>query len=344
MPKVTVIVPNYNHGPFLNQRIDSVLEQSYADFEVILMDDASSDGSLEVLQSYASDSRVRLIMPNTVNTGIPFKQWNKGVAEARGEYIWIAESDDFAKPALLATLVDVLDRHPNVGLAYCQSLAVDGSGAVTGTLQGWTDDLDATRWSADHVGNGPDECRRFVVQKCTIPNASAVVFRKDAYLRVGSADEDFRLSGDWMMWAKLLLDSDVAFVAEPLNCFRMHQNTVRSNSARTTVALQEAIRIYRYISGRVDVPDQVRDAVLERLLNRWVMSWSAVRPRLGTELEMYRAFRQLDRDINKRLVKRLTARLWKMAGLASQRPAGLDSPARSADRSESQARDHSIQR
>src|ERR1700756_5018477 len=100
MPTVSVIVPNYNHARFLPKRIDSILRQSFQDFELILLDDCSTDDSRSILSQHASDPRVRIEF-NQVNSGSPFKQWNRGVGLARGQYIWIAESDDYADERFL---------------------------------------------------------------------------------------------------------------------------------------------------------------------------------------------------------------------------------------------------
>src|SRR5262245_50376289 len=106
MPKVTVITPNYNHARYLPQRLDSILAQTFADFELIILDDASTDNSREVIQAYAArDPRITAIV-NPVNNGSTFKQWNLGLGRARGEYVWFAESDDYAEPTLLEALVD----------------------------------------------------------------------------------------------------------------------------------------------------------------------------------------------------------------------------------------------
>jgi glycosyltransferase involved in cell wall biosynthesis len=304
MPKVTVIVPNYNHSRFLEQRIDSVLAQTCQDFEVILMDDASSDDSLSIFDKYSSHPRVSAILRNESNSGIPFKQWNAGVARAQSEYIWLAESDDYADSRLLQTLVDLLDRHPRVGLAYCQSLAVDENGETLFSLKDWTDDLDNRRWAADFVSDGREECRRYVALKCTVPNASAVVFRRSTYLSVGNADEDFRLSGDWMLWAKLMLASDVAFSAQTLNFFRVHRNTVRQRSRRNAVALEEAMRIFRYIDEKVAVPFDVQDRACNQFLDRWLSELLRLRldPRLN--FEIYRRMRALDGRLHQRVARR----------------------------------------
>src|SRR5882762_42615 len=119
-PTVSIVVPNYNHARFLRQRLDSIVGQTFQDFELILLDDCSTDESQSILREYATDSRVRLEF-NEKNSGSTFKQWNKGVRLARGEYIWIAESDDYADERLLERLVGVLEAEPEVTLAYCRS-------------------------------------------------------------------------------------------------------------------------------------------------------------------------------------------------------------------------------
>src|SRR5579859_5558884 len=118
MPKVSVVIPNYNHARFLRKRIDSVLQQTFQDFELILLDDCSTDDSRSILSSYAADPRVRLEF-NEANSGSPFRQWNKGVRLALGKYIWIAESDDYADTRLLERLVPVLDDDSKIAFVYC---------------------------------------------------------------------------------------------------------------------------------------------------------------------------------------------------------------------------------
>ena len=114
MPKVTVILPNYNHGRYLTRRIESILNQTYRDFVLLIMDDASTDNSREIIERYTGDSRVKTIY-NSKNSGSPYLQWKLGLSHAQTDYVWIAESDDSAELTLLETLVDRLDRNPQVG-------------------------------------------------------------------------------------------------------------------------------------------------------------------------------------------------------------------------------------
>src|SRR5260370_4379697 len=120
MPNVRVIVANYNDARFLHQRIGSILAQTLQPVEIILMDDASTDNSREILASYSGDSRITLDF-NRSNSGCVFKQWNRGLRQVKGDYIWIAESDDYSHVGFLERLVGALDSNPSGGMAYCQS-------------------------------------------------------------------------------------------------------------------------------------------------------------------------------------------------------------------------------
>ena len=132
MPKVSVIVPNYNYGRFLPQRLESILSQTFQNMEIILLDDCSTDNSQAVLSQYATHPLVSRIVFNEKNSGSPFAQWRKGIDLAQGEYVWIAESDDYCEPTLLATLVRALDQYPTASIAFAGAVLVDENGKPTG--------------------------------------------------------------------------------------------------------------------------------------------------------------------------------------------------------------------
>lgn len=256
MPKVSVIVPNYNYARFLPQRLGSIERQTYKDFEVILLDDASTDGSVQVLEQFASRHGWQLVC-NEQNSGSAFKQWNKGLRFATGEYVWIAEADDYADERFLEVMVGRLEQNPRCGLAYCNSQRVDAEGRVIEMVRPTMYDIDYSRWDRDFVGDGPEECFRYLLRENTIPNASAVAFQRELCSSIGGVDEGFRLCADWKFWASLLRISDIAFVAEPLNYFRVHFRTVRAG-ARLWAGLSESLRVMKYILDNFDVP---RDAL-----------------------------------------------------------------------------------
>jgi len=246
MSTVSVIIPNYNHAPFLSRRIESVLSQTYQNIELILLDDCSTDGSRSILSKYRGNPRVRIEF-NEVNSGSPFKQWNKGVGLANGEYVWIAESDDYADDRLLEKLVMRLDADAGVAFAYCRSWFVELDDRPKRFLGPWRED----RWATDYCVDGHTEITNYMVRWNSVLNASAVVFRKDLYQSVGGADESLRLCGDWKLWAAMALTGKIAYVAEPLNYWRCHNASVSSLTNRMGTDLEEMFRVRWWILDRV---------------------------------------------------------------------------------------------
>jgi len=290
---VTVVVPNYNHARFLRRRIDSILGQTYQDFDLILLDDCSTDDSRSILHEYASDSRVRFEF-NEANSGSPFKQWNKGVRLARGKYVWIAESDDYASERFLERLVPVLDASPKVHFVYCRSWRVTGDDHPDGFADTNFAGLDTARWAADFRVDGREECRNYMVHSDTVQNASAVLFRRAAYEQVGGADESLRVCGDWKLWASMMLTGDVSYVAEPLNYFRFHGGSVRHKTDVTKRDVAEWLQAVRWILDRVTPSDDVLEKVYTHQANRWVPVLLSPRIPLKVKLDTLRCARAID--------------------------------------------------
>jgi len=252
-PRVSVVVPNYNHAQFLPKRIDSILGQSFQDFEVLLLDDCSSDDSRSILSQYANNPRVRIRL-NEVNSGSPFKQWNKGVDLARGEYVWIAESDDYSHPRFLERLVAVLDRDPGNAFVYCRSWQVSPDDRTGGFIDPELPEAVRRRWTEDYVVDGSAECRDYMTFCNTVPNASAVLFRKAIYECVGGADETLCLCGDWKLWVSMAMKGRIAYIAEPLNYYRFHDTSVRAWSKVNGIWEAEGRQVGQWIRNQIEFP------------------------------------------------------------------------------------------
>jgi glycosyltransferase involved in cell wall biosynthesis len=307
MPKVSIVLPSYNYARYLDERIRSLLSQTYTDFELIIVDDASTDNSVEVINKYVDDNRVKTHF-FAQNSGLPYRRWNDGADLAQGEYILFAGADDSCKPTLLEKLVEKLDQYPNVGIAYSQSMQMDGNGKIGHSLKNRTDELDRNRWAQDFVNNGKDECQYLVV-KNIIPNASAVLLRRSIFEAVGQFDVNLRLVADWMLWAKMLMISDIAFVAEPLNYFRLHAATVTSNTRRIGTHVEESYQVVSFIKNNVELPKQFVDKAYNRLLNRWVNSILKsliIQPSevFSKAQQFYAIASHQDAQVNRRLVER----------------------------------------
>lgn len=228
--KVSIIVPNYNHSLYLNERINSILAQSFQNFELILLDDCSSDNSIEILSSYQHHPKVSYTHFNQHNSGSTFIQWSKGLAHCVGEYVWIAESDDIAHPEFLATLVQLLDDNKQLAFGYCQSLEINSTSEVIGSYYRHTEDLNSTLWKNDFTLDGKTFVTDYLTQRNCIPNVSAVLFRKNSLI-VSNTVKSYRYLGDWLLYIQVLKNKKIGYVARELNYFRTHANTTRSGKS-----------------------------------------------------------------------------------------------------------------
>lgn len=322
MPKVSVIIPNYNHGRFLRRRLESVLEQTFRDFEVIFLDDASTDDSRQIFSRYAGDPAIRHTIFNDRNGGSVFAQWNKGIALAAGDYVWIAESDDHAHPDFLARLVPLLDAAPGIGLAYCQSRIVDEHEAVLEERHlSHTECFPPNKWRWDYREDGRRECRDFLAGRNTIPNASGVLFRKSVYAaEVGRRNEGFRAAGDWFTWARMLLASDIAFLNETLNAHRRGAGGVSRTPANTGRLVRESLEISAMIARRVGRSATARRVAFETISGWWLaQARSSRRP---TREDWANYLRLVRLAPGARPLARLHVALLRRATRALGRPAG----------------------
>lgn len=238
---ISVIIPNYNHSPFLRKRIESVLEQTYRELEVIVLDDCSTDNSREIIESYRGHPLVKTILYNSQNSGSSFIQWNRGVALAKGDFVWIAESDDYADKNMLSCCVDALDAVPSADLVYCDSFEVDENDIVLGRWSRWQKKLSHNLWTSDFVANGQKLNNTYNYIANIIPNASCVLFRRTAYMNSSflASIEKLKFTGDWLMWFSILQRSDICYCHQPLNYFRYHAETTRSSAHKRLGRVKE---------------------------------------------------------------------------------------------------------
>lgn len=237
-PFISVIIPNYNHARFLDQRITSVLNQTYSNFELIILDDKSPDNSVEIINRYRTHPKVSHIIINDNNSGSTFKQWHKGILLAKGELVWIAESDDFCEPNLLETLVSKMKENGNCGLAYVVSQMVDIEGKGIGKQPKTTKDKNVS---------GKDFIKKYMSIGNPVVNASSAIFKKDIAQYIDTDYIKYKACGDRLFWIKIAEMGDVAIVNQPLNYFRQHDNKVSQKKLFDGCAITEAKLTYGYL-------------------------------------------------------------------------------------------------
>lgn len=270
--RVSVIVPNYNYANHLLQRLRSIADQSYPIYELIVLDDASTDGSIEAIDNFLT-KRPELdgeLIVNRENSGSVFRQWAKGVDRSRGDLVWIAEADDFAELDFLKELVPAF-ADPSLVLAYSQSGQLDGSGRVLAeSYIDYTRDI-SDDWLSDYTKNGQAEIGEAMSIKNTIPNVSAVVFRRlaisKAIAEIGDELFSYHIAGDWLVYLRVLLQGKMRFCAKQLNWHRRHAHSVTQSEVAET-HLSEVRRVQKLARSLMSVSPETRrkaDAWLEHV-------------------------------------------------------------------------------
>ena len=248
--EVSVIIPNYNYARFLQQRIESVLAQTYANYEIILLDDASTDDSVSILNHYSTNSHVTHLEISPVNTGSPFAQWQKGISLSRGKYIWIAESDDAAEPSFLEKAISVLNQYPQASFCFLGSHCIDEKRNQLST--------DFDRWTSKQlrrphnigVFDGEDYIKHNLYWRNYIYNASGVVFRKQCFEQISDLScFSMRYSGDWLFWVEMARQGNVVELYEKLNKFRLHNVSTTKKAQKTGEGVREDIYIVNKIEN-----------------------------------------------------------------------------------------------
>jgi glycosyltransferase involved in cell wall biosynthesis len=233
-PLVSVIVPNYNHEKYLEQRLETIFNQTYPNFEVIILDDCSTDNSRSILSKYAVNAKVSHCIFNEINSGNTFIQWNKGINLAKGEYIWIAETDDFCSDNFVEKVIQPLLQDQDVVLSYCQSNKVSENGDVIGNWKAQTDSLNENQFEKDFILDGNIFIEHYLIYKNVIPNASAVLIKKEQ-LKIDDKliiSRQFKYCGDWIVYFSQIINAKIGFIATSHNSFRTHQNSVIAKALR----------------------------------------------------------------------------------------------------------------
>ena len=242
-PLVSVIIPNYNHARYLKQRLDSVFNQTYQNFEVIFLDDCSTDNSLEIIERYKDNPHLSQIVVNETNSGSTFKQWDKGIGLAKGEWIWIAESDDYCELNFLEEMVKQIEDRDGVVLEFCSSQFVDENGDFIPTSNDWSQTLYV--WDRGYEFVKERQCKGN-----SIWNASSAIFSRLVFLKVDDAYKSYKMAGDKLFWIEVALCGGVVHVNKRINYYRRHSETVSHKRVLDGTLFREEYAIMLYMHKR----------------------------------------------------------------------------------------------
>ena len=218
MPKVSVCIPSYNYAHYLGGCIRSVLDQTYEDWELVIVDNRSSDNTGEVVRSF-SDPRIRFF-ENDRNIGL-VGNWNRCVSLATGEYVTILPADDAYLPQMLERCVALLDAYPNLGFTYTSYHVIDEGGRVTETKR---------QFDEDRILSAEEAVRcNLIYANFAIP--PTVLMRRECYRAAGGFDEAYRIIVDWVLYVRAALRFGAGYITEPLATHRyQHPSSVSAQT------------------------------------------------------------------------------------------------------------------
>jgi glycosyltransferase involved in cell wall biosynthesis len=226
MARISVVMPCYNAEPFVRQAIQSVLDQTYADFEIIVVDDGSTDRSPQIVRGFP-DPRIRLLFQTN---GGPAKARNTGVRAAAGEFLAFLDADDLALPHRFASQLAILEADPR--------LSVVGSGYI------WIDENEVELpWPHHSWQHAPDlnDLASWLTDCPFVP--SATMLRRQAWEDVDGFDEDLVGPEDWNFWMRLVVTGHrMTWQQEVVCLYRRSANSLSENADRMSVNSPEALR------------------------------------------------------------------------------------------------------
>tara|TARA_R100001369_G_scaffold2859_1_gene9283 strand:+ start:66082 stop:67011 length:930 start_codon:yes stop_codon:yes gene_type:complete len=268
LAKVTVIIPSYNHQNYIEQRLDSIQNQSYKDWEAIIIDDKSIDDSVCLIENYLKnnpDFKIKQFIKNDINSGSGYKSWQKGINLATTEYIWIAETDDYCESDFLETTVAALESHPKVALAFTGSNYVDTNGKfLYNSLK---------RFSKLNLKESGFKVFEEKVMKVDLPlnalitNGSSVVFRKSKAIIPDAIFNNKQIS-DLFLWTYILKDASFVCINKMLNSFRRHEaSTTTINFAENNSKVyKEYVNYLNYFELDKSTSVKVQDHFIKHFL------------------------------------------------------------------------------
>ena len=266
--KLSVIIPNYNYARFMYQRIYSILAQKYKIHELIILDDKSTDNSIEIIDEIVSKIKKYInvkVVYNDVNSGSAFKQWKKGFENATGDYVWIAEADDFCENNLIKNLMKPIKKNSNIVISYSDTAFINAEGnVIIKSIRSEIDTQKTNHWNHNYINNGMDEIKEYSFLNNTIANVSSCIIKNGNYSECLKAAGKYKQAGDWLFYMEVMAKGDIAYNHNPLNYYRLHGNNV-SSVMNHQKHLDELQSLYDYYIERFKLNSDHKKKIKNRI-------------------------------------------------------------------------------
>ena len=266
--KLSVIVPNYNYARFMFQRLYSILNQDYKIYELIILDDCSKDNSREVIDELSSKLKKYInikLAYNDTNSGSAFKQWQKGFEMATGDYVWIAEADDYCESDLISNLIKPIKNNNKVMISYSDTAFIDVFGNVTmNSIKPEIDIRKTNHWNKSYINNGINEIENYSYLNCTIANVSSCIIKRKDYNKFLNMSGKFHQAGDWLLYVNIMAMGDIAYTDKVLNYYRLHGDNV-SSTMNHQKHIEEINKIHQYFIDNFKIGHEQKEEMKKRV-------------------------------------------------------------------------------
>jgi len=248
VPAVSAIVPFYNHKNYIEERIKSITDQSIKDLEIIILDDASTDGTKSKLSKICKKGKLRLVL-NQKNSGSPFIQWSKGVSLAKADIVWIAEGDDTCDRDFVKVLLPAFnDRLVNISAA--KTIMIDETGALKHhALDPYLNHAYQGKFDTSYKSDGFHEVNQQFGAVCTLVNASGLLIKKSSFGDSLESAQTYKLAGDWHIYLDCLKSGKLSYSVKTTNYFRRHSQSQIHKLEGSEQYFRERARITKHVAS-----------------------------------------------------------------------------------------------
>ena len=235
-PKVSIVLPSLNNRQYLTERLDTIIQQTWTDWELIIIDNMSDDGAWELIQEYAAkDSRFRI--SQAPKEGI-YINWNNCIQKACGEYVYIATNDDTMTPDCLEKMVTALEEHPECEICHVKCNIIDSQGKV---LKGYWEKLPASEFYGDlidkrHIRFAPYDGILYCALSTVYFGPLQLLVRRSVFFKVGLYRSDWGPEGDFEWGMRAALVCNTIHIPETMVAWRIHPKQSTNKEAYRTSA------------------------------------------------------------------------------------------------------------
>lgn len=276
--KISVVIPNYNYERFILERLYSILYQDVKIYELIFLDDFSNDNSREFFEIIKTKIGRYINIKceyNDKNSGSAFSQWNKGINIATGDYIWIAETDDYCAKNFLSEVMMPISKEDNICISFCDSSLIDLAGnIILDSVKKMTNPTDIAKYNNDYILCGNDCIKNGYCICSPIINVSSCIIKKGMYDDMFKEAILYKHSGDWIFYLNVIKNKKISFVNKSLNYYRQHNKSITGTMEKSN-RLAEIKSIHRYFLNKFNLSENEASKMVEYervIADKWSIS------------------------------------------------------------------------